>query len=161
MHRRRLPAAARARRLAGVLGVVALLVAGCSDLGGQPPQPTPQDFSGIAGQLQLQGLTIDRVISGDAGCSDARLIPTAIGFDVSGLGVASPIRARVFLFANDAAYQRRRPDVDTCTAAWSSDPANVEFVDVSPFVLVVQGPIPQAFKAALVRTITIAAGRGA
>jgi hypothetical protein len=135
-------------------------LAGCSALGGAPPAPTPQDFPGVATQLELQGMTVGRVVSGDAGCSDPTLIPTAIGFDVSGLGVTSPIRARLFLFANDAAYQRRRADVDSCTATWASDPANVEFVDASPFVLVIQGPIPADFKAAVVRAVTMAAGPG-
>jgi hypothetical protein len=142
------------------LVMATLVLAGCSALNGAPPEPTPRDFPAIAAQLELQGLTVERVVSGDAGCSDPTLIPTAIGFDVSGLGVTSPIRARVFLFADDAAYQRRRAEVDTCTAAWATDPPNVEFVDASPFVLVIQGPVPAAFKAAMVRAITTSAGGG-
>jgi hypothetical protein len=144
-----------------MLVLAVLLIAGCSDLSGAAPVPTPQDFGGLAGQLALQGLTVGGVVSGDAGCDDHNLIPTAIGFDLSGLGVTTPIRARVFRFADDAAYQRRRADVDTCTAAWTTDPADVEFIDESPFVLVVQGPIPAAFKAALVRALPTSAGRGA
>ena len=105
-------------------------------------------------------LTVARPVSGDAGCNDATLIPTAIGFDLSGLGVTTPLRARVFIFNGPAAYERRRGDVDTCTAAWTSDPASVEFVDASPLVLVVQGPVPAAFKAALVRAVTTASGSG-
>lgn len=140
--------------------VSALLVTGCSSLTGASPAPTALDFPGLAGQLALQGLTVARPVSGDAGCNDATLIPTAIGFDLSGLGVTTPLRARVFIFSGPAAYERRRADVDTCTAAWASDPASVEFVDASPLVLVVQGPIPPAFKAALVRAVTTASGSG-
>lgn len=140
--------------------VVVLLVAGCSAFKGTAPEPTPQDFGGIAGDIALEGITVGRPVSGDAGCTDPSLIPTAIGFDVSGLGVPSPIRARVYIFSNHAAYERRRPDVDTCVGAWATDPPNVEFIDVSPYVLVVQGPVPDAFKTALTRGLTAAAGNG-
>jgi hypothetical protein len=88
------------------------------------------------------------------------IIPTAIGFDLAGLGVTQPIRARVYIFGDTEAYDRRRADVDACVAAWATDPATVEFVDAAPFVLVVQGPVPAEFKAALVRAINTAAGRG-
>ncbi len=149
----------RPRRLGiGVgLALAVVALAGCSDLGGAPPAPTPLDFPGLADQLTLQGLIVAQPKSGDAGCNDPALIPTAIGFEVSGLGVTTPIHARVYLFADQAAYDRRRPEVDTCTAAWTTDPGTVEFIDVSPFVLVVQGPVPPAFKAALRAAVTAAA----
>ena len=137
-----------------------LVLGGCSALKGKPPEPTPLDFNGIAGQIGLQGVAVGRPISGDAGCTNPTLIPTAVGFDVSGLGVTTPIRARVYIFADRAAYERRRSDVDTCVGAWAADPANVEFLDASPYVLVVQGPIPEAFKAALMRGLVAAAGNG-
>ena len=140
--------------------VAALVVGGCTALQGRPPEPTPLDFGGIATQLTLQGLTVARPISGDAGCADPTIIPTAIGFDLSSLGVEQPIRARVYIFGDRAAYERRRADVDRCVAAWATDPAAVEFVDGSPFVLVVQGPVPALFKSALGRAITTAAGNG-
>jgi hypothetical protein len=142
------------------LAIVSLLLAGCSALKGAAPQDTPQDFGGIAGDIALEGVTVGRPVSGDAGCEDPTLIATAVGFDASGLGVASPIRARVYIFGDHASYERRRPDVDTCVAAWATEPATIEFIDVSPYVLVVQGPIPAAFKAALVRGVTAASGNG-
>ena len=140
-----------------ILAVAALVLAGCSALQGQAPEPTPLDFGGIAGQIALQGIAVDRPISGDAGCKDPKLIATAVGLDVSGLGVTAPLRARIYIFGDKAAYDRRRADVDTCVAEWASDPGTVEFVDASPFVLAIQGPVPAAFKAALVRAITTAA----
>jgi len=142
-----------------VLATVVIL-AGCSALKGTAPEPTPLDFNGIAGQLGLQGLTVGDPISGDAGCTDPTIIPTAVGLDLSGLGVTAPIRARVYIFANRAAYERRRADVDTCVAAYATDPATVEFIDASPYVLVVQGPIPAAFKTALQNGLHLAAGNG-
>jgi hypothetical protein len=141
-----------------VIALAALLLAGCSALQGRAPAPTPLDFGGIAGQIALQGIAVDRPVSGDAGCTDPTLVATAVGLDVSGLGVASPLRARIYIFGSQAAYDRRRADVDTCVAAWATDPGTVEFVDASPFVLAIQGPVPAPFKAALVRAVTTAAG---
>jgi hypothetical protein len=145
---------------AALLVACALLVGGCSALRGSPPAPTPLDFPGIANQIVQQGLAIGDPIAGDAGCSDPSIIATAIGFDVSGAGVTSPVRARVYIFGSHAAYDRRRADVDTCVGAWASDPPNVEFIDASPYVLVVQGPVPGAFKAALTRALIVSAGNG-
>ena len=150
---------ALARRLrCSIVLATAVLLAGCSELGGAPPQPTPLDFPGLAGQLALEGLIVAQPRSGDSGCSNPTLRPTAISFDLSGLGVTNPIRARVFMFADRAAYDRRRLDVDTCTAAWATNPGAIEFIDAPPFVLVIQGPIPSDFKAALTRALTASAG---
>jgi hypothetical protein len=157
---RRLGSQAFRARAILAFAIVGLLLAGCSALKGTAPENTPQDFGGIAGDIALEGILVGRPVSGDAGCKDSTLIATAVGFDVSGLGVPSPIRARVYIFGDRAAYDRRRADVDTCVAAWATDPATVEFIDASPYVLVVQGPIPAPFKAALVRGLTAAAGDG-
>ncbi len=137
---------------------IGLAVAACESFG-PPPGPTPLDFPGLADQLALQGLTVAQPKSADAGCNDPTLIPTAIGFDISGLGVTTPSHARVYLFADGPTYDRLRPEVDTCVAAWASDPATIEFIETSPFVLVVQGPVPDAFKAAL-RTAVRASATG-
>ncbi|HEX7950031.1 MAG TPA: hypothetical protein VF494_06765 [Candidatus Limnocylindrales bacterium] len=151
------PALAATLARSSSLGLAVLLFAGCSALRGQAPEPTPLDFGGIAGQIALQGIAVDRPISGDAGCQDPTLIAPAVGLDVSGLGVASPLRARIYIFGDKAAYDRRRPAVDACVAAWATDPGTVEFVDASPFVLAIQGPVPAPFKSALVRALTTAA----
>ena len=118
------------------------------------------DFPSMSGEFSTRGITIDHWISGDAGCQDGSLVPTAIGFDAAGLGLTTPTRLRIYIFANGDTYARRRPDVDTCVAAWASDPATVEFVDASPFVLAGQGPWPDAFKAAVRDALTAAAGNG-
>jgi hypothetical protein len=146
------------RLVAGAL--LALLLAGCSALSGSPPAPTPLDFPGIADQIVRQGLGIDRPIAGDAGCSDPTLVATAIGFDVSGKGLTAPQRARVYIFANRAAYERRRADVDVCVGTWATDPAAMEFIDASPYVLAIQGPIPDAAEASLRAALVAAAGNG-
>jgi hypothetical protein len=148
----------RLPRSLALLPALALLLAACSALQGQPPAPTPQDFGGIAAALDAQGIRVDNPVAGDAGCTDTAMIQSAIGFDVSGAGVATPIHARLYKFNDNDAYQRRRAEVDECAGAWASDPPDVEFIDASPFVIVLQGPIPDAFKAALTAGLKSAAG---
>ncbi|TAK01032.1 MAG: hypothetical protein EPO36_06715 [Chloroflexota bacterium] len=154
----------RARRRVGArVGAwlaAALLVTGCGAILESPPEPTPADFPGIAGELASRGLDLGDIASGDAGCDDSTLIPTAIGFDASGLGQAEPIRLRVYIFRNGDAYDRRRPDVDACVAAWATDPGTVEMIDARPFVLAGQGPWPAEFKDAVREAMAAAAGAG-
>lgn len=144
----------------GLLFMAAIVLAGCSTILQASPAPTPMDFPGIAGELATRGLTLDRFTSGDDGCHDSTLTATAIGFDASGLGVTTPIRLRIYIFRTSDTFDRRRPDVDPCVAAWATDPATVEFIDAKPFVLAGQGPWPEAFKAAIRDALTAAAGNG-
>lgn len=143
-----------------LLLVVATLVAGCGSILQASPTPTPMDFPSMAGEMARRGIIIEHYASGDDGCHDSTLTPTAIGFDASGLGLTTPTRLRVYLFADGAAYDRRRADVDKCVAGWATDPATVEFVDARPFVLAGQGPWPETFKAAIRAALTAAAGNG-
>lgn len=140
--------------------VAAITLTGCSRILQGSPEPTPMDFPSMAGEFTNRGITIGNWTAGDAGCHDATLIPTAIGFDAGGLGVAPPTRLRIYIFADAAAYDRRRADVDTCVAAWITDPATVELVDASPFVIAGQGPWPAAFKTAVRAALVAAAGNG-
>jgi hypothetical protein len=140
--------------------LAALAVGGCSRILQASPEPTPMDFPSMAGELARQGIVIGQYASGDDGCHDSTLTATAIGFDASGPGVTTPIRLRVYIFADGAAFDRRRADVDACAAKWATDPGTMEFVDASPFVLVGQGPWPEAFKSALRAAMTAAAGNG-
>ena len=76
------------RTLVVVIGLLAALtVAGCSGLVEREPSPTPQDFGGIVSAFGAAGIVVRNPQSADAGCSDPNLIPTAIGFDATGLGV--------------------------------------------------------------------------
>ncbi len=141
-----------------------VLLAGCSSLVEARPTPTPLDFGGIQGTLDHAGISLTNVVSGDAGCSDANLIPTAIGFDVVGLGVTTPVRLRIYIFTDRAAWQRRQGDVDACVTAWATDhgvdPATVETIGQSPYVVAGQGPWPAAFKTAVAGALREAAGNG-
>jgi len=148
------------RQLASGLALSAVLLAGCSAILLPSPAPTPMDFPGIAGELAGRGLVLDRISSGDDGCKDSTLTGTAIGFDASGLGVASPVRLRIYIFRTGETYQRRQADVEPCVAIWATDPATVEFIGAKPYVLVGQGPWPAAFKSAIREALTVAAGNG-
>jgi hypothetical protein len=153
--RRGVPLAAALRSLAAIV-----LLAGCSSLVEARPTPTPLDFGGIQGTLAAVGIALKNTVSGDAGCTEPNLIPTAIGFDATGLGVSTPVRLRIYIFTDRAAWQRRQPDVDACIAAWATDPATVETIGQSPYVVAGQGPWPAAFKTALAAALVEAAGNG-
>lgn len=152
---RRVPLVAALRSLASIV-----LLAGCSSLVEARPTPTPLDFGGIQGTLAAAGIALTTTVSGDAGCTDPNLIPTAIGFDASGLGVTTSVRLRIYIFTDRAAWQRRQPDVDACIAAWARDPATIETIGQSPYVVAGQGPWPAAFKRALAAALVEAAGNG-
>jgi hypothetical protein len=104
--------------------------------------------------------SFDAAVSGDPGCDDPTLSPTAIRFDAEGLDQATPVVLRIYIFRNREAWDRRLADVDTCAAAWASDPATFEQLQVSPYVLAGEGPWPPGFKAAVREAITAAAGNG-
>lgn len=142
------------------LGLAVVLLAGCSAILQASPEPTPMDFPSLAGELANRGIVLDHITSGDDGCHDSTLTATAIGFDASGLGITTPTRLRVYIFRTGETFDRRRPDVDPCVAAWAQDPATVEFIDARPFVLAGQGPWPDAFKTAVREALTVAAGNG-
>jgi hypothetical protein len=149
------------RRRANLAAIVAAIaLAGCSGLVEGRPTPTPQDFGGIVAALGGAGIVVTDPRSGDAGCDDANLTPTAISFDASGLGVTTPIHMRVYIFHDRDVWERRLPDVDACVAAWATDPATFETLDSSPYVLAGQGPWPAPFKAAIRAALVAAAGNG-
>jgi hypothetical protein len=150
------PAPATRRLL--VLWLVAVLVAGCAQVLETAPAPTPADFPGIAGQLGQRGITVDAVVSGDAGCPDAELARTAIRFSASGLDQDAPVHVRVYIFRDSATYDRRRETVDACARSFITDPDGLQMMDASPFVIVGQGPWGPRFTTALRDGLRSAAG---
>lgn len=150
--RRLLPAAAAL--------AAALAIGGCSALSASPPAPTPADFPGLAGVLAQRGVLITDYVSGDAGCDDPTLAPTAIRFDATGFEQAERTTMRIYIFRDREAYERRRGDVDICALAWAGNPAAIEAIDVSPYVLVGSGPWPPEFKRALRDGLIEAGGTG-
>ena len=137
-----------------------LAVSGCSFVETTPPAPTPADFQDTAIQLTQHGVMLDRVVSGDAGCDDKVLAPTAIAFDASGLDQPTKVRVYLYIFNNRDAFERLRATIDDCARNFVTDPETYESLEQSPFVIVGQGPWGPKFKAALRSGLEVAAGTG-
>ena len=147
------------RTLAGIV-LCALAVAACGTVETTPAAPTPADFGGIIAEFAKRGVVVGHVVSGDAGCTDSALIPTAIGFDATGLDQATNVRIYVYIFNNRAAFERLRPSIDACARSFVTDPQTYQSIDQSPFVLAGQGPWGPAFEKALRDGLGVAAGSG-
>lgn len=149
------------RSLVAVCLLSSALVAGaCGRISTTPPAPTPADFQGVAAELTKAGVVLDRLVSGDAGCPDPALIPTAIGLDASGLDQAEPVRVHLFIFRNRASFDRLRATIDACARSFVTDPQTYETIEQSPFVVAGQGPWAPDFEAAMRSALEVAAGTG-
>jgi hypothetical protein len=153
---------ARGGRLSVALVAIgfAIAIAACGALTERAPAPTPADFQGIASEIVKRGIAIEHLVSGDAGCNDDVLNPTAIGLDASGKDQADPVRLYLYIFRNREAYERLRPAIDGCAQSFVTDPETFESIESSPFVLAGQGPWAPEFKATLREALTVASGTG-
>ncbi|MEO8571684.1 MAG: hypothetical protein ABI553_08265 [Chloroflexota bacterium] len=142
------------------LCLVTLILAACSYVETTPPPPTPADFPGVASELAKRGVMIGRIVSGDPGCSDTTLAPTAISFDASGLDQAAKVRVYLYVFGKRATFDRLRTTIDACARTYVTDPQTYQSVDQSPYVLAGQGPWGVQFEAALRKGLEVAAGTG-
>ena len=142
------------------LALVMLLSAACDYVVTTPPAPTPADFGGIAIEFAKRGLHLDGIVSGDPGCDDSTLAPTAIAFDADGLDQETPVRIYLYVFRNRAAYERLRTTIDTCAQSYVTDPDSFESAEQSPFVMAGQGPWAPEFEAVLRAGLEAAAGTG-
>jgi hypothetical protein len=150
----------RAAVLAAFTLATTVVVGACGTISTTPPAPTPADFQGIATELTKRRIVIDELVSGDAGCDDKVLIPTAIGVTASGLDQETPVRIRLYIFRNRASFERLRASVDDCARSFVTDPETYETVDQSPYVLAGQGPWAPEFEAAVRDALEVAAGTG-
>ena len=139
--------------------VAANLLAGCT-ASSSPVAPTPADFGGITQLLRARGISIVDVVSGDAGCPDTNLARAAIRFRMSGLDQASPVTAYLYVFGSQATFERRAGDVAACARSYVTDPASLESIDVSPYVMSGQGPWAPGLRAQVRAGLTVAAGNG-
>jgi len=137
-----------------------MLVAACGVVDPTPPSPTPADFGGIAAALVQAGVKVVHPVSGDAGCADRVLGPTAISFDASGLDQASPVRIYLYVFGDRATYERLRSTVDNCARSYVTDPETYASAEQSPFVIAGQGPWAAQFEATLRKVLQTTAGSG-
>jgi hypothetical protein len=150
------------RALAGVIALSFTigLVAACGTISTSAPAATPADFQGIATELTKRGIAIDHLVSGDAGCTDPVLIPTAISLTASGVDQATPVPLYLYIFRNREAFDRLRSTIDACARAYVTDPDTFESIDDSPFVVAGQGPWAPGFEEALRDALVVAAGTG-
>jgi hypothetical protein len=138
----------------------AAILAGCGALTVSPPVPGPESFPEFSSQLGRVGIDVANWTSGDDGCDDPSLSPTAIRFEASGLDQTTPVTLRIYIFRNRDAWEKRGADVDSCVAEWADDPASFVIVPTSPYYLAGQGPWPPGFAAAVRAALTAAAGNG-
>lgn len=150
----------RADRLLALALAALLVVAACGRISTDPPAPTPADFQGIATELTVRDIAIGDLVSGDAGCDDPTLIPTAIGLTASGLDQEEPVRLYLYIFRNRDSFDRLRSTIDACARSYVTDPETFETVEQSPFVLAGQGPWAPAFEQAIRDALLVAAGTG-
>ncbi len=143
-----------------IVGVLALLLAGCGTRVADLPAPSPANFPSIVSELSAAGITVTDQVSGDAGCKDAHLVSTAIGFTASGLDQAAPVRIHIYIFADAPTWSRLSSTVSACAQSFVTDPATYESIDPSPYVLAGQGPWADQFRAKLREVLTAAAGDG-
>ena len=149
----------RAILLAVGIAAIAAVPAGCADNADNlKASATPADFFGIVNEFARLGIGVNHVVSGDAGCDDRTLGPTAISFDAKGLDQPTIVRIHLYAFRDAATFDRLRASVDACARAFVTDPATYEAVDSSPFVVTGQGPWGPQFEAAIRQALTIAAG---
>lgn len=151
----------RLRRLRlGLLLVATVGLLGCGRIPSAPPDPTPADFQGIATELTVRRIAIDGLVSGDAGCDDKILIPTAIGITAKGLDQVEPLRIYLYVFRNRTSFDRLRASIDACARGFVTDPETFETVEQSPYVMAGQGPWAPEFEAAIRDALLVAAGTG-
>ena len=151
---------ASALRTVAAVCLAGLAVHGCGLVSTTPPAATPADFPGITAALAKQGVLVNHFVSGDAGCPDPILTPTAIAFDAKGLDQPSNVRVYLYIFRNRDAFERLRAAVDSCAASFVTDPETFETIEESPFVVAGQGPWGAEFEAALRMGLRAAAGTG-
>jgi hypothetical protein len=135
------------------------LLAGCTT-SSSPLAPTPADFGGITQVLRARGINVVDVVSGDAGCPDTDLAKAAIHFRMSGLDQATQVDAYLYIFKDEAAFERRAGDVARCAQSYVTDPATLESIDVSPYVVAGRGPWAADLRTQLRAGLTVAAGNG-
>lgn len=147
-------------RIALAAAFVMVTLTACGVVSTTPPAATPADFPGITAELAARGVDVNRFVSGDAGCADPVLVPTAIAFDARGLDQTKNVRIYIYIFRNRDAFERLRASVDACAASFVTDPDTFETVEESPFVLAGQGPWAPDFEAAVREGLAAAAGTG-
>lgn len=152
----------RARRplLLTLALVLAFALAACDALRVTEPPATPTDFPGLAGRLATAGILVGNYVSGDPGCDDPALIPTAIRSEARGLDQPDPVVLYLYIFRHRDAFERNRDRIGPCARSYVTDPQTFEQFEQSPYIVAGQGPWAPEFRATLRRVLEEAAGTG-
>ena len=142
------------------LAALVFATGACGVVSSSPPPATPTDFPGITGRLAAAQISVSDYRSGDAGCSDPDLVPTAISFHAAGLDQAAPVMLYLYVFNNRLAWDRHRAQIGPCAQAYVTDPQSFGEIEQSPYIVAGQGPWAPAFEAALREVLVDAAGTG-
>ncbi len=154
-----MPRPARLLARLAALALLAVALAGCGSSSGSS-EPSTAGFEVVRGILAARGITLNDALSGDPGCDDPDLVPTAIRLNASGLDQPTPVRTYLYVFRNRASYDKLRPAVDACARSYVTNPEGYEAIDAPPFVLAGQGPWGPRFVDALRAGLTEASGAG-
>lgn len=147
-------------RILALAAILALSLGACGLVSSTPPPATPTDFPGLAGRFNATGISVSDWVSGDPGCADPDLVPTAIAFDARGLDQAVDVHVYLYVFRNRASFDRLRGRIGPCATAFVTDADTYEEIQQSPYVLAGQGPWAPGFEAAIRSTLEEAAGTG-
>ena len=109
----------------------------------------------------MRRIAIDDIVSGDAGCDDPDLIPTAIGFDAPRASTRpSRCGSTCTSSATGTSFEQLRATIDVCARSFVTDAETYETVEQSPFVLAGQGPWAPGVRGRHPRGPRVAAGTG-
>jgi hypothetical protein len=148
------------RPLVTIFLIVACLGLASCQPDDNPANPTPAPFDVLLQVLQVNGIRVSSVVSGEPGCNDQALARTAVSFLAQGFDQATPTRIYLYGFKNRATFDRLLPAVDACAKAYATDPATFGSIQVSPFVANGPGPWGTQFTDRLRDALTKAAGNG-
>jgi hypothetical protein len=142
-----------------------VLIATCLGLAGCEPDdnrgnPTPAPFDVALQVLQLNGITVSGVVSGEPGCGDQNLAHAAVSFMAHGFDQTTPTKIYLYGFRDRATFERLLPTVDACAKSYATNPATFGSVQVSPYVADGPGPWGPQFTDHLRDALTKAAGNG-
>ena len=101
------------------VGMLALLVVG-GCYGDDGPGPTPGTMDDVIGAIVLQGITVQHLTSGDAGCSTASLHENAVHMTLVIGNQNASHEVYFFNWKNQAKYDAAASDFAACMAEYSS-----------------------------------------
>jgi hypothetical protein len=114
-------------------------VLGC--YGDDGPGPTPGTMDDVIGAIVLQGITVQHLVSGDAGCSTASLHEDAVHMTlVIGEQTALPYEVYFFNWNSQKKYDAAASDFSACMSEYLSHNPTVHLTELDAFPWRAYGP---------------------